>query len=126
MYIIKEFSSTTPLDSHANLFKALAHPVRLAVLLALRDGEHCVCHLEAHLGLRQAYLSQQLGVLREEGLVELRRQGWNRYYRVINPEIFRLIDAAQAFLPEGAPGFSLKTNLNCPCPGCSARRSEEK
>lgn len=123
MNMIEILPST--LDLQSNLFKALAHPVRLAILNALRDGEQCVCHLEAHLGLRQAYLSQQLSVLRAEGLVELRRDGWNRYYRVVNPDIFRLIDAAQALLPPGAEDVQLTPNPNCPCPGCSARRSEE-
>lgn len=126
MNMINQLPQTFTLETQARLFKALAHPVRLAVLNALRDGEHCVCHLEAHLGLRQAYLSQQLGVLRTEGLVELRRDGWNRYYRVVNPEIFGLIDAAQTLLPPGVAGFQLISNPNCPCPCCSARRSEGK
>lgn len=126
MNMIDNTPIPSTLDSQSRLFKALAHTVRLAVLLALRDGEHCVCHLEAHLGLRQAYLSQQLGVLRAEGLVELRRDGWNRYYRVVNPDIFRLIDAAQSLLLPGAADFQLIPNPDCPCPCCSARRSEEK
>jgi DNA-binding transcriptional ArsR family regulator len=50
-------------------FKALAHPVRLQILDMLRSGEVCVCHMEAVLGKRQAYISQQLMVLRDAGLV---------------------------------------------------------
>src|SRR5690349_29500 len=48
----------------ARLFHALMHPARLTILNTLRDGEACVCHLEARLGYRQAYLSQQLAALR--------------------------------------------------------------
>jgi DNA-binding transcriptional ArsR family regulator len=53
----------------ADLFRALMHPARLAILDLLRAGEACVCHLEAHLGYRQAYLSQQLAILRTAGLI---------------------------------------------------------
>jgi DNA-binding transcriptional ArsR family regulator len=57
-------------DSQVKLFKALMHPARLAILNVLRTGEACVCHMEAALGYRQAYLSQQLMVLRDAGLVD--------------------------------------------------------
>ena len=66
------------LDDLAALFKVLMHPTRLAILGILRQGEECVCHMEATLGLRQAYISQQLSVLREAGLVSVRRDG-SRY-----------------------------------------------
>ena len=62
-------------DLRVQIFKVLTHPARLAILEILRDGEHCVCHMEAHLGFRQAYISQQLSVLRDAGLVQDRRDG---------------------------------------------------
>ena len=80
-------------DPQVQIFKVLTHPARLAILEILRDGEHCVCHMEAYLGLRQAYISQQLAVLREVGLILDRRDGWNIYYRVINPQIYAVLDA---------------------------------
>lgn len=52
----------------ADLFRLLGQPVRLRILLAIGTGEACVCHLEAHLGLRQALISQYLMVLRDAGL----------------------------------------------------------
>jgi DNA-binding transcriptional ArsR family regulator len=45
-------------DESAKLFKTLMHPARLEILEILREGEHCVCHIEAALGYRQAYISQ--------------------------------------------------------------------
>ncbi len=72
----------------ADLLKAISHPTRLAVLEILRDGEQCVCHMEAILGLRQASISQQLMILRQAGLVEVRRDGLNMYYRVVKPAFF--------------------------------------
>lgn len=124
MNMIGSTLSPSAYDSQADFFKALAHPVRLLILNALRDGEHCVCHLEAHLGLRQAYLSQQLAVLRKEGLVELRRDGWNRFYRVTQPEIFTVLDACRSLLPEGQATLNIEPNPACPCPCCAGKRGQ--
>jgi DNA-binding transcriptional ArsR family regulator len=66
---------TTSSDVLEALFKAFSHPARLAILEELRKGEHCVCHLEALLEARQSYVSQQLAVLREAGLISDRRDG---------------------------------------------------
>ena len=85
------------LEAQAQVLKILTHPTRIAILNILRDGEHCVCHLEAYLGLRQSYISQQLAVLREAGLIQDRRDGWNIFYRVINPRVFTVLDAVEAF-----------------------------
>ena len=79
--------------TQAQLFKVLTHPIRLAILEELRGGEQCVCHMEAVFGLRQAYISQHLMVLRDAGLVTDRRDGWNAFYRVSKPEIYKVIDA---------------------------------
>jgi DNA-binding transcriptional ArsR family regulator len=109
-------------DNSAKLFKALMHPARLEILDILRDGEHCVCHIEAALGYRQAYISQQLSVLREAGLVQDRRDGWNVHYRVTQPQVFALLDVAitmtggQPNKRQVAHGAELG---NCPCPRCA-------
>jgi DNA-binding transcriptional ArsR family regulator len=84
----------TGYDKQAKLFKALMHPARLAILDVLRDSEQCVCHLEYLLGYRQAYISQQLSVLRENGLVQDRRDGLNIYYSTAKADIYALIDQA--------------------------------
>jgi DNA-binding transcriptional ArsR family regulator len=113
----------------AKLFKALMHPARLAILDVLRESEHCVCHLECQLGFRQAYISQQLSILRDAGLVQDRREGWNIYYQVITPEVFKLID--QALEMAGGEADSNLTDHErkvskkpCPCPKCNPTESE--
>lgn len=104
----------------AHVFRALAHPARLAILAELRAGEACVCHLEAHLGYRQAYLSQQLAALREAGLVHDRREGWNVYYSVADPAVFDLLDIALSFVRERTPSECVPARVvTCPCPKCS-------
>lgn len=64
------------------LLKVLAHADRLILLCQLAQGEYCVSDLEALLNIRQPTLSQQLGVLRAEGLVATRREGKHIYYRL--------------------------------------------
>ena len=102
----------------ANLFKTLAHPARLAILTILRDGEQCVCHMEAMLKLRQAYISQHLKVLKDAEIVADRRDGWNMYYQVTRPEVFQIIDAMFSLTgqPEAIPHAHSK--VECPCPKC--------
>ena len=112
-------------EEQAALYKALSHPVRLAILEILREGEECVCHMEAALGLRQAYISQQLMVLRDIGLVENRRDGWNSFYYVLKPEIFAVLDAACRMYGKSPTARAAASQLitspaDCNCPKCAA------
>jgi DNA-binding transcriptional ArsR family regulator len=66
----------------ARFFHILSHPARLQILDILRGGEECVCHIQSVLGKRQAYVSQQLMVLRDAGLVADRKEGLNVFYRL--------------------------------------------
>lgn len=69
-------------DSACRLMKALSNPDRLLLLCQLTEGEKRVGELEALVGIAQPTLSQQLGVLRDEGLVTTRRDGKNIYYQI--------------------------------------------
>jgi DNA-binding transcriptional ArsR family regulator len=106
-------------EQQASLLKTLTHPARLAIINILRDGEHCVCHMEAHLGFRQSYISQQLMVLREAGLIQDRRDGWNVYYRVAEPRIFEILSALEQIIPVTRDPDSQKRVVACPCPKCN-------
>ena len=66
----------------AALLKLLANPDRLLLLCNMVEDERNVSELETLTGIRQPTLSQQLGVLRTEGIVETRREGKFIYYRV--------------------------------------------
>src|SRR3954447_22431913 len=79
----------------AEFFKALAHPLRIAVLDALRNGEKGVNDLCALLKVEQSSLSQQLAVLRSRNIVIGRKEGLNVYYSVPDPAVFKLLDAAR-------------------------------
>lgn len=116
--IDKQDTQAGQYDSQAQIFKVLTHPARLAILDILRDGEHCVCHMEAYLGYRQSYISQQLSVLREAGLIQDRRDGWNIFYRVANERIFEVLDAMRRIT--GEDSFKMMApKTACTCPKCS-------
>jgi ArsR family transcriptional regulator len=106
-------------ERQTRLFKALTHPVRLAILDLLRVDEACVCHLEAALHQRQAYISQQLMVLREAGLIDDRREGWNVFYRIADVGVLTVLDAARAALGEHAAPLPAAP-ANCACPHCQS------
>ena len=73
------------------LLKALANPDRLLPLCQLTQGEQPVGVLEAALAIHQPTLSQQLGVLRQEGLVATRREGKQIFYSVASPEALAVL-----------------------------------
>jgi DNA-binding transcriptional ArsR family regulator len=112
----------------ADILKALGHPVRVQILeVLLAEGESCVCHLEAALGQRQAYVSQQLAVLRSAGLVVDRRDGLNIYYAPGVKGIDDLMAETRALARSVATAAGEKWEVadgwpptpdDCPCPRC--------
>jgi len=81
----------TAADDAAALLRMLANPDRLMLLCQLSSGEKSVGQLEEALQLRQPSLSQQLGVLRSEGVVETRRDGKRIFYSVQDPKVMQLL-----------------------------------
>ncbi len=71
--------------------KVLANEDRLLLLCQLSQGEMCVSELEACLDIHQPTLSQQLGVLRRQGVVATRREGKNIHYRVADPALLEVL-----------------------------------
>jgi DNA-binding transcriptional ArsR family regulator len=79
----------------AEFFKALAHPLRISILDALRAGEKTVAELSEEFDVEQANTSQQLAVLRHKNIIVARKVGANVYYSVRDPLIFKLLDTAR-------------------------------
>ena len=74
------------------LMKVLANPDRLMILCQLTLGERRVGELEEQLGIVQPTLSQQLTVLRDEGLVTTRREGKNIYYQLTSAQAVAVLN----------------------------------
>lgn len=71
--------------------KLLANEERLLLLCQLSQGEMCVSELEEALDIRQPTLSQQLGVLRNEGVIVPRRESKKIFYSVASPELLEIL-----------------------------------
>lgn len=112
----------------SKILSVLGSPFRVRLILALGDGEACVCHLETLLKKRQAYISQHLMALRNAGLLDTRRDGKFIYYRLSSPEIIILIqDAARIAGIEGSE-ISLHQQAakleKCVCPKCGNEQTK--
>jgi ArsR family transcriptional regulator len=115
----------------ANFFNALAHPSRLEILELLKDGEACVCHIQAMLNQRQAYISQHLNVLRQAGLVTSRKDGLRVYYKLSDPGVLTILESAKAYLQtlqKWEPSFPNPEDIEqkkktCNCPQCTSEAS---
>jgi ArsR family transcriptional regulator len=85
---------------HAEICKVFTSPSRLEIINILRDGEKSVGELVEKVGIRQANISQHLAVLREKGVVVLRKDGQNVFYSLANPKIIQACDIMRDVLVE--------------------------
>jgi DNA-binding transcriptional ArsR family regulator len=80
----------------AEFFKALAHPVRIAILELLRHGPKSVGQLQEAIGAPASSISQQLAVLRGRNIVATERRGTTVIYSVRDADLFQLLDVARS------------------------------
>ena len=96
----------------AKLFQALAHPVRLQILARLSKGPICVCDLIPHLDQRQAYISQQLSVLRKTRMVHAVRVGKRIRYELVTPVLQGVLESTlEEFIGKGENPVSVQSDL---------------
>lgn len=88
------------LEMHAKVCRTMAHPIRLALLNALRDQERSVNDLAEAVGVRQPLVSQHLGVLRNQGLLRTRRDGSEVFYSIAYPKMIQACDLLREVLFE--------------------------
>jgi ArsR family transcriptional regulator len=81
----------------AQLFQALAHPTRIAIVEALRDGEVASGALLDQLQVEQANLSQHLAVLRARQVVVNRKVGNQVFYAVRDPVLIEVLDLLRQY-----------------------------
>jgi ArsR family transcriptional regulator len=108
----------------SDLLQVISPEPRLEILLAIGAGEACVCHLEAVLGYRQAYISQQLMALREAGLLSTRRDGKYIFYRLEKLEIMEMVELAARMTGLDMSVVAARASLSlssCDCPNCSTQ-----
>jgi ArsR family transcriptional regulator len=117
MFAVKDIRKTS------KILRVLGQPDRMQILLAIGEGEACVCHLKAVLKKRQAFISQHLMAMRDAKILKTRRDGRFIYYRVRNKEIFNLIQLTgklaniqEVDLLPAEPGEKVS---GCECPKCT-------
>jgi ArsR family transcriptional regulator len=81
-------------------FKALGEPMRLRLLQALRHGECTVGELAERIDAGQANVSKHLQVLLQQGFVDQRKQGTTTWYRVTDPQVFKMCELVGSWLEE--------------------------
>jgi DNA-binding transcriptional ArsR family regulator len=118
-YNIFNMTNMNPYRPISSIFEAVSTPARLQIVLAIGKGEACVCHLEALLGMRQAYISQQLMLLREKDLISARRDGKYIYYSLRSPEMVELILQAARLAGVPAKALEIPASEQCECPQCA-------
>ncbi len=69
-------------EKQAEIAKAIAHPLRIAVVNFLKDGEQCVCDIAEHVGSERSNVSRHLLVMLNAGLLEYRKEGLKVIYRL--------------------------------------------
>lgn len=84
----------------AELFKTLGHPVRVKILHMLSSGELCVCNMIEEIDIEQSNLSQHLGVLKKQGLIDSRKDGQRVIYWIAYPSVLKMIGSAEQILSE--------------------------
>ena len=82
----------------SNVFKALAHPTRLQIIKLLKGGEMCVCDILPNLDSEQSNTSQHLTVLRNQGIVESKKDGAKVVYAIRNKEVYEMINLAETII----------------------------
>ena len=106
----------------ADYLKILGSPFRIQILFSIGYGEACVCHLEAMLRKRQAYISQHLMLMRDAGILDTRRDGKYIYYRVADKNLFKLLKSTAGILnlsSDSLPELAESTkHIHCECPQC--------
>ncbi|MBK9925813.1 MAG: helix-turn-helix transcriptional regulator [Anaerolineales bacterium] len=119
---MKRQSITQISEQIAAPLTAIASPQRIAILLLIGKGEACVCHLEASLGWRQAYISQHLMALRKADILQDRREGRYIFYSLKDASLLDLITASATLSGLSAESVSAlintQVNPSCECPQC--------
>ena len=78
----------------AGIIKAVAHPLRVAVVDFLKDGEKCVCDIAEHIGSERSNVSRHLAVMLKAGVLRSRKDGLMVFYELRTPCILNFLNCA--------------------------------
>jgi ArsR family transcriptional regulator len=84
----------------AEVVQAAGHPIRLAIIDYLKDGEQCVCDIAEHVGAKRSNVSRHLTLMLKSGILDHRKDGLRAMYRLRTPCITRFLDCVTQVLKE--------------------------
>jgi ArsR family transcriptional regulator len=86
----------------AAIIQAAGHPIRLAIIDYLKDGEQCVCDIAAHVGAQRSNVSRHLALMLKAGLVDCRKDGLKMIYSLKAPCILNFLSCVTDVLRQQA------------------------
>ncbi len=87
-------------QKQADIVKAIAHPLRIAILDFLKDGEQCVCDIAEHVGSERSNVSRHLSVMVNAVVLEHRKEGLKVIYKLRTPCILEFFSCITASLKQ--------------------------
>ena len=81
-------------EMQARVIGALAHPIRVAIVELLKDGEVCVCEIAKRIGAERSNTSRHLAVMLKAGVLKTRKDGLQVYYSLRTPCILNFLACA--------------------------------
>ncbi|MGN6368217.1 MAG: ArsR/SmtB family transcription factor [Phycisphaerae bacterium] len=81
-------------ERKAEIIKAVAHPLRVAVVDFLKEGEKCVCEIAGHVGSERSNVSRHLAVMLKAGILRSRKEGLMVFYELRTPCIVNFLNCA--------------------------------
>jgi len=89
-------------EKQAEIAKAIAHPLRIAIVDFLKDGEQCVCNIAEHVGSERSNVSRHLSVMVGAGVLEYRKEGLKVIYKLKTPCILEFFSCVTGVLKQQA------------------------
>ena len=87
-------------QKQAEIAKAIAHPLRIAILDFLKDGEQCVCDIAEHIGSERSNVSRHLSVMVGAGVLQCHKEGLKVIYTLKTPCILKFFSCITAVLKQ--------------------------
>ena len=85
-------------EKQAEIVKAIAHPLRIAIVDFLKDGQQCVCDIAEHIGSERSNVSRHLSVMVNAGVLEYHKEGLKVIYTLKTPCILDFFSCITACL----------------------------
>jgi DNA-binding transcriptional ArsR family regulator len=89
-------------EKQAEVAKAIAHPLRIAIIDFLKDGEQCVCDIAEHIGSERSNVSRHLAVMVNAGVLDYRKEGLKVIYKLKTPCILEFFSCVSRVLKQQA------------------------